>query len=128
MKLTSQKIFVFGSNLKGAHGAGAAKYARLHHHAKYGVGEGKTGNAYALPTKDENIEVRSLDDIKESIDRFIEYARDNPEKEFHVTRIGCGYAGFKDEQIAPLFRDMPNNCLVDSYWNKWLPHKSWGTF
>lgn len=103
-------VFVFGSNLAGRHGAGAAKFARDQRGARYGVGEGRTGNAYALPTKDGCLRSLHLDEIARNVERFIRYARDNPAIRFQVTPVGCGLAGFKREQIAPLFDQAPSNC------------------
>lgn len=123
-------IFVFGSNLAGIHGAGAARIAYDHHHARWGVGEGPTGDCYAIPTKDGYAHSpRFLIDIGESVETFMEYAVNNPRLTFQVTRIGCGLAGFKDEQIAPMFKHAPPNCLFDSAWQPWLPNKQfWGTY
>lgn len=67
-------VFVFGSNLAGRHGKGAALYAKQHYGAEYGIGFGKTGNAYAIPTKDQNLEVLSLDKIQHYIKNFVSYA------------------------------------------------------
>ena len=97
-------IFVFGSNLAGRHGKGAALHARQKHGAEYGVGEGRTGNSYALPTKDERIKTRPLVDVRDSVDKFIEYAKTNPDLQFEVTKVGCGLAGFSELEIAPLFK------------------------
>jgi hypothetical protein len=119
-------IFVFGSNLAGIHGAGAAKYARLNYGAQLGVGIGRTGDSYAIPTKDRQIKTRSLGNIKLHVEDFIRYAKLHPELVFKVTRIGCGLAGYKDEQIAPMFADAPLNCLFDSAWHPYLPnHITW---
>lgn len=121
-------IFVFGSNEKGIHGAGAAKYAAEVHGAQYGVGNGRTGNSYAIPTKDKHIRTLPVYVIKTYVDVFIRYARLNPQLKFEVTRIGTGLAGHKDSVIAPLFKDAPLNCLFDSEWRFWLPnHQYWGT-
>lgn len=114
------EIFVFGSNLKGIHGAGAAKVARQSYGAVVGVGKGRTGNSYAIPTKYNPNKTRPLDEIKEDIFDFIHYASFHKEVIFRVTRIGCGLAGFKDEEIAPLFRGSPANCMYDSRWIPWL--------
>lgn len=109
-------IFVFGSNQAGRHGKGAALYARQKHGAEYGVGEGRTGNSYALPTKDENIRTRTLSDVRTSVDKFIEYAKANPDLQFEVTKVGCGLAGFKEFEIAPLFKNAPSNCSLPDGW------------
>lgn len=123
------KIFVFGSNLAGRHGAGAAAYAHKYLGAEWSVGEGPTGQCYAIPTKDRNIQSRSLEEVKKSVDRFISYAINHPELTFQVTRIGCGLAGFTDSVIASMFADSPDNCEFDSAWKQWIPTKKmWGTF
>lgn len=105
-------IFVFGSNLAGVHGAGAAKEALENFGAEWGIGEGMTGRAYALPTKDENIQTRSLNDVQASVNSFLDLAVMHPKQEFFVTAIGCGLAGFTPEQIAPMFKDAPMNCTL----------------
>lgn len=128
-------IFVFGSNKSGIHGAGAAKVAFKQHGAKWGIGEGITGNSYALPTKGFHIEKMSLLEIQYSVNRFIEtaeYWKDRGAK-FQVTRVGCGLGGHKDADIAPMFRAAPDNCLFDEYWKPWLDthevkRRYWGTF
>lgn len=114
------KTFVFGSNLAGRHGAGAAKFAKIHHGAEYGVGVGPTGQSYALPTKDHQIRTMSTSAIRSYVNEFIKYARQHPEQTFQVTRIGCGLAGHLDEDIAPMFRGAPENCQFDSAWKVWL--------
>lgn len=124
-----KKIFVFGSNLAGIHGAGAARYALQHKGAVYGQGIGLFGESYALPTKDEQIESLTLQTIQYHVDAFLNFARRHPEMEFQVTRIGCGLAGFHDDQIAPMFNTHTGNVHFDSMWSEWLPNASfWGTF
>lgn len=98
-ELKDNQIFVFGSNLAGRHEAGAAKYAFDNFGAVWGQGVGLQGRSYAIPTMQ-----GPVDSIKPYVDDFLDFARDHPEMEFLVTRIGCGIAGFTDEQIAPLFR------------------------
>jgi hypothetical protein len=105
------EIFVFGSNLAGRHGAGAALYARKHHGAIYGIGVGHQGNSYAIPTKDERIETLPLSVIRQYVDQFIAYANAHPEFVFRLTPIGCGLAGYKPDDIAPMFKDAPANVL-----------------
>ena len=109
-------VFVFGANEAGRHGAGAALCAVKEHGAIYGQGIGRQGNSYAIPTKDHKIRTLPLDAIQEYINDFLEYARNRPELTFNVTRIGCGLAGYKDYQIAPLFIGAPNNCELPSGW------------
>ncbi len=114
----SNTIFVFGSNLAGRHGAGAAKYAHATYAAEHGKGEGRTGRAYALPTKDKKLEPRSLFDIQASVYTFLAYTVEHPELEFFVTRIGCGLAGYEDEQIAPMFLLAGANCTLPDGWRE----------
>jgi hypothetical protein len=125
-------IFVFGSNLAGIHGAGAALTAYLLHGAKSGVGEGRTGNSYAIPTKRRDVRTSlSQGEVTKHILKFIFYAEDNPMESFQITRIGCGLAGFKDKDIAPLFNTCPqSNCFFDSKWQPYLDkgYQYWGTF
>lgn len=111
-------IFVFGSNLAGRHGKGAALTAKQDFGAKYGVGIGRTGDAYAIPTKGYRLEVLPLYIIKQHIDSFVRYAYEYPELEFFVTRIGCGLAGYKDDEIGPMFKDCPSNCKLPKEWNE----------
>ena len=113
-------IFVFGSNLAGRHGAGAALYAHDVYEAAYGVGVGRTGQAYAIPTKDEHIQTLSLERIAVYVSAFLRYASQHPEESFFVTRIGCGLAGYTDKDIAPFFRGAPANCIFDIKWKDFL--------
>ncbi len=112
-----REIFVFGSNLAGRHGKGAALFARQKHGAIYGIGVGLQGNSYGIPTKDRNIKTLPLDEIKVHVNNFISYAKDHPEMQFNVTRIGCGLAGYKDAEISPMFIDVPNNCKLPKEWS-----------
>jgi hypothetical protein len=105
-------IFVFGSNRAGRHGKGAALFAKNRHGAVTGIGEGHQGNSYAIPTKDENIKTLPLDEIKIHVGRFLAYARTHPDLNFKLTPIGCGLAGFVPEDIAPMFRDAPQNVKI----------------
>ena len=109
-------VFVFGSNLAGRHGKGAALFAKQKHGAIYGQGEGLQGNSYGIATKDHNIQSRSILNIAESVSTFIDFAKLNPEMEFEVTKIGCGLAGFREEHIAPLFQNAPSNCHLPDGW------------
>jgi predicted PilT family ATPase len=109
-------IFVFGSNLAGDHRKGSALCARLHHGAAQGVGKGRTGSAYAIPTKDKNLRRLSLKYIEKYVTEFIEYAKANPELSFEVTKIGCGLAGYREFEIRPLFKEAPLNCRLPDWW------------
>lgn len=99
MSLKKGEIFVFGSNLAGHHMGGAAKAAHKKFGAEWGVGVGLTGRSYAIPTMQGGVET-----IRPYVNQFINFASRNPDMKFLVTRIGCGIAGFKDEEMAPLFR------------------------
>lgn len=105
-------IFVFGSNLAGRHGKGAALYARKHYGAVYGQGSGLQGDSYAIPTKDENLIPLPLWQIKCHVYKFLEFAIVNTEMIFQVTPIGCGLAGYKYSDIAPMFELVPNNVIL----------------
>ena len=97
--LSENEVFVFGSNLRGWHQGGAAKHAHRYFGAIWDQGVGLQGQSYAIPTMQGGVET-----IKPYVDDFIAFACEHPELRFLVTRIGCGIAGFKDEEIAPLFR------------------------
>ena len=99
-ELAPNEIFVFGSNLGGFHGGGAARAAMNLFGAVWGQGVGLQGQSYAIPTMQGGVET-----IKPYVDEFIRFAQSRPDLYFYVTRIGCGIAGFIDEGIAPLFRD-----------------------
>lgn len=115
-------VFVFGSNLAGRHGAGAAKSAYLHHGALMDIGLGSMGDSWAIPTKDRNIKTLSLKEIEIYVNTFLTYAFKTPERMFYVTRIGCGLAGYKNENIAPMFDGAPSNVRFDEEWEYWLPN------
>lgn len=99
MKYNKDFIFVFGSNLAGRHGAGAAKFAFDRCGAVYGVGFGPQGFCYAIPTKDRAIKTLPLADIMDYFTLFLEYVGNNPDKVFFLTPIGCGLAGYKTENM-----------------------------
>lgn len=111
--LKPDEVFVFGSNLAGMHGGGAARVAFRQFGAVMGCGVGLRGQSYAIPTMQGGVET-----IKPYVDGFIAFAKSHPELFFYVTRIGCGIAGFKDKEIAPLFSaamDVENVCLPESF-------------
>lgn len=112
MTNTTKSIFVFGSNLAGRHDAGSALSARLQHGAEYGVGVGRTGDAYAIPTKGFSLEVLPLETIEEHVQAFLNCAYANPDMTFTVVAVGCGLAGYKPRQIAPMFLGAPLNCIL----------------
>ena len=115
-ELKADEVFVFGSNLAGMHGGGAAYAAYRKFGAVMGCGVGHRGQSYAIPTMQGGVET-----IKPYVDDFIEYAKSRPDLFFYVTRIGCGIAGFRDKEIAPLFveaREVENICLPKSFSKK----------
>lgn len=111
-------IFVFGSNLAGRHGKGAAKFAVENHGAIYGQGEGLQGNSYALPTKDEDLKPLHLKGIERSIATFLFFARDNPEMSFALTPVGCGLAGNTRRDIWAILKHytVTPNVYLTSTW------------
>jgi len=121
-ELKPNEIFVFGSNLKGIHGAGAAKLAREKFGAEMGVGIGITGQCYAIPTKDEMIWTLPLTRIEEHVMDFLDYVKDVPDKIFLVTQIGCGLAGYTPEDIAPMFKTHPSNVIIPREFHEVISH------
>lgn len=124
-------VFVFGSNLAGRHGKGAALWARQHRSAIYGRGEGLQGNCYAIPTKDAQLRTLSIDDIANHVCHFLEFALSHPEMTFQVTPIGCGLAGYEPKDIAWMFdAPCPRNVLLPPEFLTALPARhqarGWG--
>lgn len=114
------EIFVFGSNLAGIHGAGAAAAAVKHFGAVYGNGRGLQGRSYAIPTKGMKLEVLPLHVIERDIELFVRRTNDGfTIADYFVTRVGCGFAGYSDHQIAPLFKEALN-CSFAEEWREYL--------
>lgn len=114
-ELENYEVFVFGSNLQGQHAGGAAVIAEQKFGAVWGEGVGLHGQTYAIPTMHGGIE-----EIKPYVDEFIEFAKQNPNLKFLVTRIGCGIAGFTEEEMAPLFAEgvnVENIYLPDTFFD-----------
>ena len=114
--LKKGEIFVFGSNLAGMHGGGAARIALNKFGAIWGQGVGLQGKSYGIPTMHGGPNM-----IQPYVDEFIIFAEEHPEMHFLVTRIGCGIAGFKDEEIAPLFQraiHLSNVSLPKTFWKQ----------
>lgn len=112
--LDKNEVFVFGSNLEGLHGGGAARIAFEKFGAVYGQGTGLQGKSYAIPTM-----FKTVEEIKPFVDEFIVYAKSSTHLKFLVTEIGCGIAGFSQNEIAPLFAeamDVENIYLPQSFW------------
>ena len=116
-KLPEGHYFVFGSNEAGRHGKGAALCAKKYFGAVYGQGHGEQGSSYAIATKDGSLRSLPLDTIAENVRVFLQHAINHPRKQFAVSRVGCGLAGYKDEDIAPMFKGHPQN--VSFLGNRW---------
>ena len=126
-ELKHNEIFVFGSNTKGLHAGGAAYYANRFFGAVWGVSDGVTGNTYAIPTCTPEIEKVGVNELKSSIDRFIQYATENPALNFLVTPIGCGIAGWSVDEVEPMFesaKSLPNVLLPESFWKYFFEIKT----
>lgn len=115
MKKKRKVIFVFGSNLAGRHGKGAALEAVEKWGAKYGQGEGRQGNSYAIPTKDAKLKVLPLSRIQYYVAQFLHYAHTHRALDFNVTRVGCGLAGYDDKEMLHLFRHASTKNIHLSY-------------
>lgn len=112
--LQPDEIFVFGSNLAGMHGGGAARLAYQKFGAVWGQGVGLQGQSYAIPTMQGGVET-----IQPYVDEFIEFAKQHLQLKFWVTEIGCGIAGFSPFEIAPLFeqaKEVENIYLPERFW------------
>ena len=126
-KLSSNQIFVFGSNELGKHGKGAAKFALELCGAKYGIGYGLQGQSFAIPTKSTPYKTLSISKIKNYVKDFIAFAATHPELTFLVSKIGCGLAGFDVKEIAPLFKSaisIRNIHLPAEFWDELLIYQN----
>lgn len=126
----AKMVFVFGSNEAGVHGAGAANSAYEKYGARWGKSYGHYGDSFAIPTKDQYIETLPIERIKQYVEGFLAYARGHKDLKFKVTQIGCGLAGLKAEDIAPMFKECSPNVYFDLAWQPILgdSYKYWGTF
>lgn len=113
-------IFVFGSNLGGFHKKGAAVIAHSVFNAEMFVGIGLTGRSYAIPTKDRFIRTLDIPEIKKYVDIFSDFTHKQPDMKFWITAVGCGLAGYKGYQIAPLFKECNVNCSFPHTWKPYL--------
>ena len=112
--LGKNEIFVFGSNIQGSHGGGAAWYAHKQFGAEWGIGEGLTGRTYALPT------MEGIASLKHAVEHFVACAKQHPELTFLVTAVGCGIAGYRPNEVAPLFTEatsLENVFLPQIFWD-----------
>ncbi len=109
--LPEDTVFVFGSNLAGTHQGGAAKTAHLFFGATKGVGRGWAGQSFAIPTMNEHLQQMPLSQIQHYIDDFKIYAKNHPKMKYFITSVGCGVAGYKVEEIAPMFKGIARNVI-----------------
>ena len=112
--LGKNEIFVFGSNIQGVHGGGAAWYAHKQFGAEWGIGEGLTGRTYALPT------MEGIASLKHAVEHFVACAKQHPELTFLVTAVGCGIAGYRPNEVAPLFKEatsLENVFMPQIFWD-----------
>lgn len=116
--LNDNDVWVFGSNTAGRHGKGAALFAKENYGAINGKGFGLQGRSFAIPTKDSQLQPLPLKSIRVFIAEFILFAKARPDLRFEVTRVGCGLAGYKDTDIAPLFKNAPENCMLPERWRE----------
>ncbi len=109
-ELQPGEVIVIGSNERGQHGGGAARYACDNFGLAWGTGEGLSGRTYALPT------MEGPGKLLAAVQRFIEYASQHPEITFLLTKVGCGIAGYAEEDVSPLFSRAPGNVLRPRGW------------
>lgn len=109
--LPEDSVFVFGSNLAGTHQGGAAKIAHQHFGAMKGVGRGWSGQSFAIPTMNEHLQQMPLSQIQHYIEDFKIYTQNHPKIKYFITAIGCGVAGYKVEEIAPMFKGISHNVI-----------------
>ena len=121
-QLRPNEVFVFGSNTKGIHGSGAARTAQVRFGAKRGLGEGFSGQSYAFPTlsadsrRGFHLEKRTDDELIESANKFLDFAEAHPEMTFLLTKVGCGLAGYPEEDMKALFDNTPPNVVKPEGW------------
>nr|WP_174505439.1 hypothetical protein [Acinetobacter sp. Marseille-Q1620] len=109
--LPEDTVFVFGSNMAGTHAGGAAKMAVEHFGAVKGVGRGWAGQSFAIPTMNEHLQQMPLSQIQHYIEDFKIYTKNHPKMKYFITSIGCGVAGYKTEEIAPMFKGISHNVI-----------------
>lgn len=108
--LNPGEYIVVGTNIAGMHGGGAARYAHDHFGLVWGCGEGLSGQSYALPT------MEGLTAFRLAALKFAIFAEHNPDKTFYLTRVGCGIAGYEDQDVAPMFEGLPSNVIKPAGW------------
>lgn len=119
IRLDHNTIFVFGSNIAGIHGCGAALQAKLQYGANQFCGRGLRGKSYAIPTKNSKFQTLPLKEIAKNVKEFVDFTKEHPELSFYVTPVGTGYAGVPDSKMAPMFQDA-KNCWFHARWRRWF--------
>ncbi len=119
------RILVFGTNLAGIHACDAARYAYTWCGATWEVGQGLMGNSYAIPIEGLRFQLLKLEEVKKHVDVFIEFAWEQRDFEFFITELGCRRGKwYSVQELAPLFKDAPPNCLLPSGWDKYTEFSS----
>lgn len=126
--LPEDTVFVFGSNLAGEHSDGAARVAYQHFGAVRGVGRGWAGQSYAIPTLNEHIQQMPLSQIEHYVDDFKVYSRNHPKMKYFVTALGCGIAGYKVSDIAPLFKGISKNVIFPESFKPYVEQNALAQF
>lgn len=119
-EIRDNEIFVFGSNKAGKHGLGTALMARMKYGAQMGQGYGLSGNSFAVPVKDEALKLLPLEEIAGYVQIFLDFAKSNFNKRFFVTPLGTALGEYHAADIAPLFKDAPDNCRLPPEWEEEL--------
>lgn len=115
-ELNDKEFFVFGSNLSGAHAGGAALQAAQQFGAQYGIGDGLTGKCYAFPTLERDMNKRGVRALEAARDRLYATCQALPEYTFLLTKVGCGIAGYPEEDMKALFEHAPKNLIKPEDW------------
>lgn len=115
-QLAPKEIFVFGSNLAGSHGAGAARQAHVQFGARLGCGEGLTGQSFAFPTLNHNLDQLPMHRLEEARDNLYLTCEEHPELRFLLTKVGCGLAGYVESEMRALFANPPSNLILPEDW------------
>lgn len=116
-------VYVYGANESYINASGTARIAREEYGAGMGRGWGLVGKSFGIPTKDWDINTLSLAEIKHYVNRFRSFAVSRPNMTFYITKIGCGLAGLREEDIRPMFLDAPANCILPYGWT-WVRAKA----
>ena len=125
-ELKENEIFVFGSNKAGNHAGGAAKVAVEKFGAIIGQGEGLQGQSYAFPTLDEHMQKVTSQELVSAFENLCECATQHKDKIFYLTKVGCGIAGFSEEEIIEAINkvELPDNVIIPEEFNVIYSYKA----